>query len=182
MEEIYINNEIKSKDQILLESLIIFFNDEKKLNILVAIVFNKTKISIRMIEWFVTIYCKQYNVCYFCENGVIYDDISLLNVKFNNIIDVHSDYKAQLKSYKKKLFDPFSRKTRVSIPYGDKKLITTIGQLNFFKWAINKGIISYLIKNYDSIHSIMKTNVDKSKKSKKMRLPNGNLQKQKKII
>ena len=62
------------------------------------------------------------------------------------------DYKNQLKAYSKKQFDPFCRRERIIINISDlswkifddkddnkckdNELITTVGQLNFFKWFI----------------------------------------------
>jgi hypothetical protein len=62
------------------------------------------------------------------------------------------EYKSQLKAYNKKLFDPFCRRGRIEFKYNNNKLIiTTIGQLNFFRWAIKNKLISYVI---DHIHLI----------------------------
>ena len=66
------------------------------------------------------------------------------------------DYKLKLKAYSKKRFDPFCRWERVNIPYHNDQLIqTTIGQLNFFKWAIENSILTYIEENYDSIERDM---------------------------
>lgn len=55
------------------------------------------------------------------------------------------NYKNQLKAYSKKLFDPFCRRERISfqIP-GHDAFLTTVGKLNFFRWAIEKGILDYI--------------------------------------
>ena len=64
------------------------------------------------------------------------------------------------------MFDPFCRRERIYFNYDtdndtdndnkDKKyLITTVGQLNFFKWMIENNIIDYIIKNYENIESDM---------------------------
>ena len=44
----------------------------------------------------------------------------------------------------------------INIPYeNDTCIQTTIGQLNFFKWAIENGILTYIEENYDSIERDM---------------------------
>jgi hypothetical protein len=55
------------------------------------------------------------------------------------------NYKNQLKAYSKKLFDPFCRRERISfqIP-GHEAFLTTVGKLNFFRWALEKGILDYI--------------------------------------
>ena len=62
---------------------------------------------------------------------------------------VYVNYKSQLKAYSKKLFDPFCRRERIlfQVP-GEEAFLTTVGKLNFFRWAIEKGVLTHL-----SIHA-----------------------------
>ena len=48
----------------------------------------------------------------------------------------------------------------------EQSLVSTIGQLNFFKWAITYGIINYATKNRDLIEADMLNTVKERKKSK----------------
>ena len=69
---------------------------------------------------------------------------------------VYVEYKLKLKAYSKKRFDPFCRWDRISIPYKDNTRIeTTLGQLNFFKWALENGVIDYIRENYHTIEKDM---------------------------
>ena len=68
-----------------------------------------------------------------------------------NLLVVYNDYKLQLKAFSKKRFDPFCRWDRISIPYNNVEIMTTIGQLNFFKWAIENKIIDYIEKHITEI-------------------------------
>jgi hypothetical protein len=78
---------------------------------------------------------------------------------------VYNDYKLKLKAYSKKRFDPFCRWERISIPYDDEKYMeTTIGQLNFFKWAIENKIIDYIKSNYVEIENDMNARNSTSKR------------------
>ena len=96
-------------------------NDFENLNKILPIINGHDIISLRLIDWFVTNYAKKNFTSY-----------SVNNNRFN----VHTEYKLKLRSYKKKRFDPFCRWDRITIPYTNNKFIqTTIGQLNFFKWA-----------------------------------------------
>lgn len=96
-------------------------------------------ISLRVMDWFVTKFSKKSKMDFIGRAGDTYD--------------VHINYKAQLKSYKKIYFDPFKR--RVKFTYTFKKintsLYTTIGQLNFFRWAITNGVITYIKTNFEKI-------------------------------
>ena len=118
-------------------------------------------ISLRVLEWVVT-KCSKKNI------DIQIDDKEYFSI---NIM-----YKAQLKSYKKKNFDPFRRDKKFCYNY-DKKdpskiVVTTLGQLNFFKWAISNNIISCVEKHYSTIIETMnKSNKeDKIKKKKKKKI------------
>ena len=70
----------------------------------------------------------------------------------------------KLKAYSKKRFDPFCRWERITIPYDNtKQMETTIGQLNFFKWAIENKILDFIQKNYQLIENDMNSRNSTSK-------------------
>ena len=78
---------------------------------------------------------------------------------------VFHSYKLELKAYSKVRFDPFSRRERIMIPYKDNTCLqTTIGQLNFFKWAIENQVLEYIEKNYGEIEADMNSRNSISKK------------------
>lgn len=144
---------IKTKEDLLMISLTDFFscynNISKMLPIISGISNNsgKSKISLRILDWFVTNYAKKYNIKY--------DIINVNKVKKRFI--VYLEYKAQLKAYSKKEFDPFCRRDRISFSYheNEEEIITTVGQLNFFRWAISNGILDYVEQNLESIETDM---------------------------
>jgi hypothetical protein len=136
---------ISSKKDLLMQSLISFFTNRTNLDQVVPIISGHSHISLRILDWFVTNYSKKNNIHYQIT----------VNNKIKNFI-VYLDYKAQLKAYSKKQFDPFCRRERISfIDHDMNELITTVGQLNFFRWAIENNILEYIIENYDTIESDM---------------------------
>ena len=118
----------------------------------------ETKISLRILEWVVT-KSNKYSLNIKLEDG---DND---NNRFINIM-----YKSQLKSYKKKNFDPFRRDKKFEYHYdkddNTKTVVTTLGQLNFFKWAIDSKIINCVEHNYDMINDAM-IKYNKGEKTKK---------------
>lgn len=147
--------------------------DKKKIESMIEIINGKSKISLRLLDWFVTKYADKYNVRYSRNT----DDKEKNNFesKIESNFNVHISYKAQLKTYKKRYFDPFRRKKDIVKKfkyYFDKEktisLCTTLGQLNFFKWAFSNGIINYVNENYNTIIKAMRqTNkLEKIKKTK----------------
>jgi hypothetical protein len=139
---------IFSQKDLLMQSLILFFKERKNLDEVIPIITGKSRISLRILDWFVTNYSKKNNINYM----VTYDN----KKKGTRNFIVYLDSKAQLKAYSKKLFDPFCRRERISfIDHDNNELITTVGQLNFFRWAIDNKIIEFIDENYESIERDM---------------------------
>jgi hypothetical protein len=118
---------------------------------MLRIINGDVNISLRIVDWFTTNYAKKYYTVYNLPNG--------------NRFKVYNDYKLKLRSYSKKKFDPFCRWERISIPYkNETHLQTTIGQLNFFKWAFENNIIDYIETNYAAIEKDMNNRNSTSKR------------------
>lgn len=162
---------IESQKDILMKSLIQFFNKKEHIDELLPVIEGTSKISLRILDWFVTNYSKKFNTAYMIENkkGV------------SKSFSVYITYKSQLKGYQKKQFDPFCRRERIKfIVHGGKEVITTVGQLNFFRWAIENRILKYIQENYDEIEKDMndslkdiykkKDGEDKNKRRKRRQL------------
>jgi hypothetical protein len=144
----------KSQNELLLHKLMIFYNNSDHLTKMLTIINGESKISLRIVDWFSTNYAKKYFTFYEIDG----------NPRFK----VYNDYKLKLKAYSKRRFDPFCRWERIKVPFGDKEfsIETTLGQLNFFKWAIENKIIDYIEENYDTIEFDMNTNNSISKNKK----------------
>ena len=151
-----------SKDAILLNSLTEFFSEDENLNTFLNIYKKTSKISLRVLDWFVTNYAKKNNTIFEIKK----------REKMKSFI-VYLEYKAQLRAYSKKSFDPFCRRERIIFNIKDNEILTTIGQLNFFRWAIENKVIDYVYKNLDEIDTDMntsiKTHYSSKKKAKKKR-------------
>ena len=144
-----------TQNDLLMTNLMDFYKDETNLTRMLKIITGESKISLRIVDWFATNYAKKYYTLYNVEtaNG----DIRRFNV--------YVDYKLKLKAYSKKRFDPFCRWERISIPYKDGTSIeTTIGQLNFFKWALENKAIDYIDQHYDTIEKDMNNRNSTSKR------------------
>jgi hypothetical protein len=138
--------EILKQDDVLLEKLHDFFKSKNNYSQLVDIIDKKSYISLRIIDWFVTKHSKINNIVYILNNKPFH---------------VHQEYKNKLKGLNKYKFDSCRRKYRKNkkiIPFDfnctdNISIYTTIGQLNFFKWAISVGIIDYITSNYEELNT-----------------------------
>lgn len=159
--------EFSEKEKTLVNFLLIFYRN--KLSFLSDIISQKTPLSLRLIDWLVTNYSKKYNIIFTLQKGQ--------EIKHFNI---YIDYKNQLKAYSKKFFDPFCRQKRLMIntntfnwkEYDENNvnsnyLVTTVGQLNFFKWFIENKIFEYALANVRLIDSDMITTMTSKNKDKR---------------
>lgn len=132
---------ISHKKDLLQKSLTDFFSKPMHFDILSNIVYGHSPVSLRMINFFITTYARNENVMI---KG--YDDEFL----------VYQEYKICLKAYSIKYFDPFCRRERVHVNCGESSLVTTVGQMNVFRWIIENDVLSYIIKHQKEIVSSMK--------------------------
>lgn len=107
-------------------------------------------VSLRAIDYLVTNYAKA------------------LNVRIGDSFSVHREYKAQLRGYGKRLFDPFARRTRISmrLPCGGT-VESTVAQLSFFRWAISNGVVAYAQENAAAIDRHMLAKITASRAARK---------------
>jgi hypothetical protein len=169
-----------SSKELLLSSLNSFYNNHTIYKLtLKTIIDGKHELSLRMIDWLVTRYAKTNNIIYWINetNDNIYYNLpeNYNNEKYKKIT-LYLDYRAQLKSFKKFNFDAFRRHDRISFNINnnnncdDDFIETTIGQLNFFKWAFNTKIITYAIENQKKIYE----NMSKFSYKKQIKISNKN--------
>ena len=146
----------KTQNDLLLNKLLEYYNKTQNLDKMLAIINGDSRISLRIVDWFATNYAKEYYTIY---------QVNELNKRFK----VYTDYKLKLKAYSKKRFDPFCRWERIFIPYKEGNYIqTTIGQLNFFKWALENNVINYIENNYQDIEKDMNNRNSTAKKKNKI--------------
>lgn len=154
-------------DKLLLDSLHEFFKIPYNRDSLISILSNDKKVSLRSIDWFITNYSKKNNIYYIIyENSEKIPSFKEKNNNYRQNMNVFHSYKSQLKAYSKKRFDPFCRRERLLFEIDeDNSVETTIGQLNFFRWAISNLVIEYIILNKEEIENDMNTCLKKIKMS-----------------
>ena len=132
---------IHCKQELIINSLQKFYSDRNDKDDIMKLLEGTSVISLRLIDWFVTNYARQHTISYILNSQEFL---------------VYMNYKSQLKAYSKKLFDPFCRRERImfQIP-GQEQFLTTVGKLNFFRWAIEKGVINYIQMNLAKIEKEM---------------------------
>ncbi len=130
------------QDQIIDNIRILFSSNQYRIDDLFRILYGNSPITICTIDWFVSIFSKH--------------DIELQN-DHDQFFNVHNEYKKQLDHFRKIYFDPFRREYKVICSYENKnneiiKFTSSIGQLNFFCWAIQNKVIDYINTHIDEIN------------------------------
>ena len=152
------SNNYSTQNDLLLSNLLQFYQTDNNMDKMLGIINGESRISLRIIDWFATNYAKKYYTVYQMEGT---------ETHINNRFKVYNDYKLKLKAYSKKRFDPFCRWDRIHVPYKETSAIqTTIGQLNFFKWALENYVISYIEQHFKVIEADMNTRNSTSKNKK----------------
>ena len=169
-----------SRKDLLMNSLDIFFSKPENIIKIVPIIEGFNNISLRIIDWFVTNYSKKNNTSFIIDvrSNILLTDILDYDPVYYKEFIVYLDYKLQLKAYSKKQFDPFCRRSRIDYAYNKSDVlkylsdssdialvdffknhsgsfITTVGQLNFFKWILNSNIIEYIMGHLKVIETDM---------------------------
>ncbi len=128
---------IDCKPELVISSLHTFYSTCKELDKIMPYLTGDTKISLRLIDWFVTNYCRKMFIGY-----------PLNGQEFL----IYLSYKSQLRAYSKQLFDPNCRRERIlfEIP-GNEPFLTTVGKLNFFRWAYESRVLQYIEDHLEEI-------------------------------
>ena len=132
---------IHCKQELIVNSLQRFYSQRADMDEIMPILLGTSPLSLRLVDWFVTNYAKAHNTAYLLEGQEFL---------------VYMNYKSQLKAYSKKLFDPFCRRERIYFQIPNHPVfLTTVGKLNFFRWAIEKGVLDYLRLHVDAVEKEM---------------------------
>ena len=129
---------------LLMLSLSRFFYSRERVCRMLDIVSGGHNISLRLVDWFITNYARKHNIMRtrVAETGSL-------------CINIYLSYRSQLKTYSKQQFDPFRRHERIQFEFEDIRFETTVGQLNFFRWALENEVINYIEEHQAEVEAAM---------------------------
>jgi len=147
---------IECKPELVISSLQRFYSGHPEIKKVLTYLNGEAPLSLRIIDWFVTKYSRK-NFVRYPLNG---QDFL-----------VYLSYKGQLKAYSKQYFDPNCRRERIMFRIPDhEQIVTTIGKLNFFRWALESKILEYIETHEEEIrtgyNSFLKETTQSQKKIK----------------
>lgn len=134
---------IECKPELVIASLHAFYTSCKQIDTIMPYLLGDAPISLRLIDWFVTNYCRKHFIGY-----------PLNGQEFL----VYLSYKSQLRAYSKQLFDPNCRRERILFEIsGREPFLTTVGKLNFFRWAFESDVLQYIQQHLEDIEKERET-------------------------
>lgn len=129
-------------------NLVRFFGENvKEFEKMRTICENQSPVSLRVLDWLCTNYSKS-------RCGLFTDSTN---------IELYHKYKNHLKGFGKRHFDPFCRKDVLGIKLHNVSLRTTLGQMNFFRWAFENNVVEFAVEHKKEIESDMNNRTQKSK-------------------
>jgi hypothetical protein len=122
---IFLNN--KRAKAIALSCVEWFNKHDEALLTFIRTVRRQEDFSLRVIDWTITNYSKRNRITVYHEGLPI---------------DLYNDYRRYLAVFTKRYFDPFARRERLILRINPEKetLSTTVGQLNFMRWLLEKNV------------------------------------------
>lgn len=118
-----------------------FFTPDIIINLLVPLVNQESGISLRALDWLVTNYSKKHNIV--CKGT-------------NGMFNIYHGYKVALSHFRRRNFDPFRRRSRLTVVLDGKTVCeSTVGQCNFLYWAHTNGVLAYANENSNDIETDM---------------------------
>ena len=128
---------IHCKPELIIASLQRFYATYPDMTKVMPYLIGEAEISLRVIDWFVTKYSR--------KNFTSYE---LNGQRFV----VYKSYKGQLDAYNKQYFDTNCRRERIQFSIKDyDPFVTTIGKLNFFRWALETNVLDYIESNKEEL-------------------------------
>lgn len=119
-----------------------YSHDVSRCRCLLDILQRRVGYSLRTIDWMVTNYCKR----------------NPLTVNYGEtFINVHHDYERHLSVYNKRFYDPFARREKITVTLVGTQLQSTVGQLNFFKWFIERDLHNTLKEYQPQVENHMRS-------------------------
>ena len=153
-----ITSSVSNKHDLIMKKVKRFFDKKENFEKLKPMLTQECKISLRVLDWSTTNWSKRNTVM-----------LETYRNEYKETINMFLDYKANLKAFSKKSFDPFCRRERIMMKFEcdpeEKTYISTTAQLNFMKWAIESGVLDYCQQNLELLEADMV-------KSLKVKTPN----------
>lgn len=143
-----VTSSVDNKHDLIMKKINAFFDIRENFEKLRPILMQESNISLRVLDWSTTNWSR--------KNAVV---LETTRNGYKEKINMFLDYKANLKAFSKKSFDPFCRRERIMLTFKcdphNKTYISTTAQMNFMKWAIESGVLDYCSEHLELLEADM---------------------------
>lgn len=108
--------------------------------------------SLRVLDWLTVNYAKKHKLATHLPNGQVFN--------------VYHGYRVALQHFRRRLFDPFRRRLRLTVEHPNGDLVSTPGQLQFLAWAHVHGVLKYAREHAEAIEADMNAATTRSKRTR----------------
>ena len=133
---------LSRRERVLLDRLEREYTPAISRDVLEPLLTRSSPVSLRALDWAVVNWSKQHNVV--CSSTIP-----------GQMTNIHYAYRNTLSYWKRRLFDPFRRRSRIQVKIGSGVYDTTLGQANFALWTYQTGVLSYVLTHIDLIEADM---------------------------
>jgi hypothetical protein len=158
----------EKKTQLALNKVVPFYQKNPGVigSVIVPITSRQSPICLRFLSWVVRSYSQKQNVAYFLDEiGTIFEDDPGPRHKYKYMqVKLWKAFERALRKYGKEAFAPSRRRERVKLQFDttaqligqppQMDFVTSLCQLNFFRWAWVVGALAYCWKFYDKLHPL----------------------------
>ena len=144
-----------------LNELIPFFTEERLATVLIPILRMESPVSLRALDWLVTNYAKKHGLAWPLTISSGNESLS-----GERMFSVFNEYKTWLRTWRRRLFDPFQRRVRIFFSFEGVWYSTTVGQLNFMYFSTTTRVLDYAQKNIVEIEKDQALAIHQSRKRK----------------
>ena len=145
---------LSGKERTLLHLLRKAYTPSLAKEVLLPLIDGQSPVSLRALDWCVTNWSKARNVV--CHS-------QFAGMETN----IHHSYRDMLSHWKRRLFDPFRRRSRLRLLVGGEEYETTLGQANFALWIFQSGTYAYVLGHISEIEANMNCVAQAQKSSRR---------------
>jgi hypothetical protein len=146
-----------------LVSLQPYLTEERMRQVIVPVISMTSKISLRLLHYFVITYAKRLKLAIRTRNG--------------QLLDIYASYISWLKFFHRHLFDAFRRGNRIYFDFDGYRYSTTVAQLNYLQWVEHNQILTYALEHHDTIENDMHIRLEECAEEKKILKTSGSKRK-----
>ena len=151
---------LSPRERTLLRKMNVAYSETLIRQLLLPLIEQRSAVSLRILDYAVVNWSKQHNV-------IVQSTVS------GGTTNMYHAYREELSFWKRRLFDPFRRRGRVSFELDGKTYQTTLGQANFALFVYQTGILAYVTTHVDAIEDDMNAVNVRHRKMRAMELKLG---------